>query len=143
MTVFWTILIIGFIALEATTTQLVCIWFAGGAFVSLIINMLGVGFWPQIIAFVISSAILLMATKPLATKLKKKTSLKTNTEALIGQKAVVLEDISNINSKGAVKFNDVVWSARSRNEADIKAGTQVVVEEISGVKLIVSEIKED
>lgn len=143
MSIFWTILIIGFVIVEASTVQLVCIWFAGGALASLICTLLGFGIWVQIITFVLVSAILLMATRPLVKKLKTKTDLKTNTEALIGQKAVVMEDISNITSTGAVKFHDVTWSARSRDESDIKKGTTVVVEEIKGVKLIVSEIEEE
>lgn len=143
MTAFWTILIIGFIALEASTTQLVCIWFAGGAFIALLLTILGAGFWAQVISFVVTSAILLMATKPLVAKLKERTTLKTNTEALIGKKAIVLEEISNLNSKGTVKFHDVEWSARSRDDSDISAGSQVVVEEVSGVKLIVSKIEEE
>lgn len=143
MTAFWTILIIGLIAIEASTTQLVCIWFAGGAFVALLLTLLGAGVWPQVISFVVISAILLIATKPLVAKIKNKTTLKTNTEALIGKKAIVLEEISNLNSKGTVKFHDVEWSARSRDDSDISAGSQVLVEEISGVKLIVSKIEEE
>lgn len=143
MTLFWTILIIGFIALEASTTQLICIWFAGGALVSLIFSMFNFGFWVQIVGFIVASFLLLIATKPIVQKMKKRPGLKTNSDALIGKKAIVLEDISNINSKGTVKFNDIEWSARSNDDSEIESGTPVIVREISGVKLIVSKIEEE
>ena len=110
---------------------------------SLVFSMFDFSLWIQITGFIVASFLFLIATKPLVAKLKTRPALKTNSEALIGKKAVVLEDISNINSNGTVKFNDVVWSARSDDETEIKSGTAVIVREISGVKLIVSKFEEE
>lgn len=143
MALFWTILVIALICLEAATVQFVSIWFAGGAFAALIAAMSGAGIWLQTVIFVIISALLLIFTRKLIRKLKAKEPLKTNTDALIGQNGTVLELISNINSSGSVKVGAMVWSARSENGEDIPAGTTVTVKKIDGVKLIVDIKKED
>lgn len=62
---------------------------------------------------------------------------KNNLRALIGEKCLVVEDISNIQGKGLVKHKGATWSARTVNENDfVEAGTIVVVKYIEGVKLI-------
>lgn len=64
---------------------------------------------------------------------------KANIRALIGQRCLVVEDISNIHNKGLVKYKGNVWSASSVNENDyIEEGTIVVVHYVEGVKLVCS-----
>lgn len=141
MALIWTIFVVAFIVLEAATVQFVCIWFAGGAFAALITAMCNANFWVQISVFVIVSALLLIFTRRLIRRLKAKEPLKTNTDALIGQTAVVVEPVSNLNSCGAVRVGAMVWSARSENGEDIENGASVTIKKIDGVKLIVE--KED
>ena len=68
---------------------------------------------------------------------------KTNAERLIGEKALVLEDIDTLKAVGRVSVGGQEWSAKT-DEPDGKIGrdTIVEVEGIQGVKLIVSK-KED
>ena len=67
---------------------------------------------------------------------------KNNIRALIGQRCLVIEEISNIHNKGLVKFNGNVWSAASVNENDyIEEGTIVYVHYVEGVKLVCSREK--
>lgn len=136
---FWTLAIVAFIIVEAVTTQFVCIWFAGGSLVALIASLLGLNIWVQVIAFVISSALLLVCTKEFIKKLKSKTGIKTNSEALIGQSALVTDDIINIEEKGRVKLRGMEWSARSADNSPISSGEYVTVTSIEGVKLIVNK----
>lgn len=143
MAVFWTIFLIGFIILEATTTQLICIWFAGGSLAALLSALCGVGKLGQAAVFVVVSALLLIFTRQFVNRLKSKTPVKTNTEALIDREAVVLEDISNVESRGSVKVGGTIWSARSTDGNDIKAGSHIVIKEIEGVKLLVSKLEEE
>ncbi len=64
---------------------------------------------------------------------------KANIRALIGQRCLVVEDISNIHDKGLVKYKGNLWSARSVSENDyIEEGTIVVINYVEGVKLICS-----
>ena len=137
---FWAIMIIAALIIEAATSQLVSIWFAGGAFAALISAFFTENIWIQCSIFILISALLLSLTKKVVRKLKAKTELKTNFEALLGQVAVVTEDISNNDSKGAVRIRGVEWSARSEDGSEIKQGAHVTVNEINGIKLIVKEI---
>ena len=75
-----------------------------------------------------------VASKLNHNKMKKG---KTNLKALIGERCLVVEDISNINVKGLVNLKGSIWSARSVDQNDyIEQGTIVVVTGIEGVKLV-------
>ena len=65
MKLFWTILIIGFTLIEASTAQLVCIWFAGGALIGLVCALLGADIYVQITMSVIFSVVLLLRDIPM------------------------------------------------------------------------------
>lgn len=140
--IFWTIAIIAFMIIEASTAQFVSIWFAGGSFAALVAAIFEASIPLQILFFVLVSGLLLIFTKKLVDRLKSPTAIKTNFDALIGQTAVVTEDISNPDGKGAAKLRGIEWSARSADGNKIRQGTYVTVENIDGVKLIVT-IKED
>lgn len=140
MVILWTVLLIGFLALEAATTQFVCIWFAGGALFALIGALINLSTTAQIFIFVIASVLLLVFTRKIVDKLKSKDNVKTNIDALIGQSAIVTDDISNIEAKGCVKLRGMQWSARSADGNPIEKDSHVTVREIDGVKLIVDKI---
>lgn len=140
MEIFWTILLVGLLVLEAATTQFICIWFAGGALLALIGALFNLSTPLQICIFVIASALLLVFTRKIVDKLKSKDNIKTNVDALIGQSAIVTDDISNLDEKGSVKLRGIEWSARSADEEPIEKGSYVTVKEIDGVKLIVDKI---
>lgn len=73
------------------------------------------------------------------TRIKKG---RANIRALIGQRCLVTEEISNIKNTGLVKFKGNVWSAMSVNENDfIEEGTIVYVHYVEGVKLVCSREK--
>lgn len=137
--IFWTIAIITFMIIEASTAQFVSIWFAGGSFAALVAAIFEAGIPLQILIFVLVSGLLLIFTKKFVDRLKTPTSVKTNYDALIGQTAVVTEEISNLDGKGAAKLRGIEWSARSADGNKIKQGTYVTVKSIDGVKLIVKE----
>ncbi len=64
---------------------------------------------------------------------------KANIRGLVGQRCLVVEDISNIHNKGLVKYRGQVWSASSVNANDyIEEGTIVVINYVEGVKLVCS-----
>lgn len=135
----WLGILIGAIGAEAATMALTAIWFMPAALVSMILSLFGVKFYWQLIAFLVISLGLLIATKPLCKKfLYKGKDERTNAEALIGRQGVVTEAIENLQETGAVRINGLTWSARSHDGSAIPAGTVVTIREISGVKLIVS-----
>ena len=139
---FWTIAIIVFMIVEASTAQLVSIWFAGGSFAALVAAIFEASIPLQILIFVLMSGLLLIFTKKFVQRLKSESSIKTNFDALIGQTAIVTEDISNPDGRGAAKLRGIEWTARSADNSKIEQGTYVTVKNIDGVKLIVT-VKED
>ncbi len=140
----WLLMAAIFIVIELVTLGLTTIWFAGGAFVAAIAGACGASLTIQVILFLAVSVVLLVLTRPLAVKHLDSKIEKTNSEALVGQTAVVLQEIHNLNGTGQAKINGMEWTARAKNADDIiPVGTTVKVVEISGVKLIVEAVNED
>ncbi len=134
----WIIVLIVCIVIEAATTALVTIWFIPASLIALIFEALNLSLGWQIISFVVSGLILLLTTKPLFEKLLKSAPKElTNVDALIGKRAIVVEEIDNIGENGAVKIEGKIWSARNfADSAKISAGEIVVIKAVSGVKLM-------
>lgn len=139
----WLAILIIMVIIEIITLGLTTIWFAGGALVAFIINLFGLGIPVQITVFFLVSLVLLLATRPVALKYFNKGRTRTNSDSLIGDEAIVLEDIDNLQATGRVQINGLEWSARSGNGIGIKKGKIVLIEEIRGVKLIVKEKMEE
>ena len=137
-TMYWLVLFVILLNIEILTMGLTTIWFAGGALIAFVAGVLGFGTIVQMIVFVVVSVILLIVTRPIAVKYFNKERQKTNAESLIGQQALVLEDIDTLQSKGRVEINGQEWSAKT-DEPDgrIEKNTVVVIDGIQGVKLIV------
>ena len=140
MLIFWVVLLILLIVVEAVTAQMVTIWFAAGAAGAIVAELLGAQVWLQWIVFIEVSAVALVATRPLVRKLTKTRVQPTNADRCIGQTAVVTEEIDNIAAKGQVNVNGIIWTARSSDGSVIQKDTKVTVEKIDGVKLIVKTI---
>ena len=128
------------IVLEILTMGLTTIWFAGGALLAAVAAMLSCPVAVQIIVFAVTSLVLLLITRPLATHFLNNKTVKTNAESLIGQSCLVTKDIDNLRASGEVTVRGQTWSARSESEEIlIPAQTVVEIVKISGVKLIVRE----
>lgn len=140
MLIFWVVLLILLIIVEAATAQMVTIWFAAGAVGAIVAERLGAQVWLQWIIFIIVSAIALVVTRPLVRKFTQTKVQPTNADRCIGQTAVVTEEIDNIAAKGQVNVNGTVWTARSSDDSVIGKDEKVTVEKIEGVKLIVKKI---
>ena len=97
----------------------------------------------QIAVFVIVSIILLVLTRPYAVKYFNKDRVKTNAESLIGQYAVVVEDIDTLKAVGRVEVQGLEWAAKTDEpDGKIEKDSIVVIREIKGVTLIVSKKEE-
>lgn len=142
-TIYWLILFVVLLLVEIFTMGLTTIWFAGGALAAFVMGKIGFGLAAQCIVFVVVSAILLIVTRPIAVKYFNKERQKTNVELLIGQHALVTEDIDTLHAAGRVEVKGQEWSAKTDEpDGKIAKNTVVVVEGIQGVKLIVREKEE-
>lgn len=137
--IFWAIVFIILVVIEAITTQLISIWFALASLVSLILSFF---FGPTVqwVAFIVVSIVTLIATKPVANKILRKPRQHTNYELNVGKNAIVIETIDNATNTGRVTLNGVDWTAISEDGSIIDQRSEVVVKEVSGSKLIVSKV---
>ena len=136
--IYWMIAFLIFLGVEAATTSLASIWFAGGALAALAAAAVGLGVKAQLIVFVLVSFILLLLVRPLASGFMKGKDTKTNVDGLVGRKAVVKERVDNLAGTGTAVLGAETWLARSVVEGQIfEPGPVVEVAAISGAKLIV------
>ncbi len=138
--IIWIILAVVFAAVEFGTVALISVWFVGGSIAALIASLLGAPIWLQVLIFAGVSALLLVLVRPFLRKFVDPHKIKTNVDALVGQKAVVLEAIDNLEGEGTVKLNGNIWTARSVDDSKIAADTVVEIRSIEGVKLIVAPV---
>ena len=129
------------IIVEGCTVQLVSMWFAVGALVSAVVSVFTDDIFVQIAVFSVLSIICIVATRPLAKRLKEKNGeIPTNCDRYIGKTAEVIVDIDNNNASGQVKVDGSVWSAKSIGNEILPKGTKVKVNAIEGVKVIVTPL---
>ena len=138
----WFCCAISLIVIELLTTDLVSVWFAISALmlgiVAAIFPALG-AVW-QVAIFIALSAALLISTRKFVKKiLAQKDAQSTNLDLIVGHSAIVTEEIDNIQARGAVKINGLVWSARAFDNSVIEQGAVVTVKEINGNKLFVEK----
>ena len=135
--------IIACIVIEACTLDLTSIWFAVGAIAALIIMLLGGGLIPQLLAFAVAAAILLILVRPMTRRLLRPKGARTNADRIIGEPAIVVEEIDNVRGTGAVKIFGQVWSAQSLDQSVIPSGETVRIRSISGVKTMVERERKE
>ena len=133
----WLAVCVLLIVIELASMGLTTIWFAGGAVAGFIASMLGANVVIQAVVFFVVSIVLLIFTRPFAVRYINSNKTKTNIDGLIGQEALVLEEINNIRETGCARLEGKEWTARSVDDTVIPADTVVIVERIEGVKLIV------
>ena len=127
----WLIIFAVCLIAEIISLGLTTIWACGGALVAMIIAFFSGSLPLQIVAFLVVTTILFFTTRPIAKKHLDNQLVKTNVESLIGKHVIVSADIDNLKSTGQV--------LRSKHGDTIETGTEVVIDEISGVKAIVEK----
>lgn len=138
----WVIAMIVFLIVEGVTLGLTSLWFAFGSLAALISAMFGAPTWMQVVWFLVISGAALAATRPLAKKYLNSKCQPTNADLVIGASGIVTETIDNLHATGAVSVGGKIWTARSQDESVIEANTEIRVEAIHGVKLIVTAIQQ-
>lgn len=135
----WLIIMVICLIVEAITMGLTTIWFSAGAFVAMILSLLGIPLGIQIAAFLIVSIASLIYVYPLVKNIIRPGKEKTNYETVINKIGIVTETIDNINALGQVKVDGQIWTARAFDNVVIEEGKQVTILEVKGVKLMVKE----
>ncbi|TCK90569.1 membrane protein implicated in regulation of membrane protease activity [Natranaerovirga hydrolytica] len=136
---YWLIILVVSLFIEAITLGLTTIWFAFGALVAWGLSLLNVHLALQITVFFVVSFVMLYYTRPIAAKYLNIGKVKTNYESIIGKKGVVVETVDNIKGQGVVKIDGNTWTARATNEEVIEKDSVVTITEVKGVKIIVQK----
>ncbi|MBQ9757429.1 MAG: NfeD family protein [Clostridia bacterium] len=141
LTIFWILAAVVLGIIEASTVNLITLWFAVSALVTAVFAALGAGVGAQITIFVVLSAVLVLLTRPLAKKFVSKKTVATNADRVILKEGIVTQKIDTIENSGQVKVMGQVWSAKTRNGETLEEETPVVVEALEGVRVVVSAKK--
>ena len=137
----WLIVALAMLGLESVTFQLVSIWFALGALITMLACCIApIGIEIQLLIFVISSGLLVVFTRRLVKNFMYKKHEKTNIDTLIGKTAIISEKVDSFEGSGSLKLEGKIWSVRSVDDKPIESGAVVEVLEIRGVKLVVKEV---
>ena len=134
----WLVLMVVFLAAEASTVSMVSLWFAAGALIALLTALAGGPAWLQTLLFLAVSPGLLLALRPLVKKYLSPKLTATNVDSVVGSTGLVTAAIDNVSAVGQVKLGAMEWTARSTSGQPIPAGTLVKVDRIEGVKAFVS-----
>ena len=135
----WLILAGIFAIAEIITPSFLIIWLSAGSLCSMVTSFFTDNLVIQIAVFVISSAIFICFTRPLAKKLTKKDKdVVTNAFAIVGKKGVVIEDINSTFGTGQIMVDGEVWAAKTETDDIIPKDTEVFILAIDGVKAVVS-----
>lgn len=140
--VLWGILVVTAIIVEVSTVTLTSIWFAIAAAIALLLAIFEIQPIWQILSFIIISAVLLLATRPIAKKLNEKDVIRTNADKVISMIGVVTKAIP-AGEIGEVKVNMETWRAISLDNSTIEIGEQVIVNSLNGNKILVSRINKE
>ena len=130
-----------FFICEIITVGFLVFWLGVGALIAMLVSFFTSNIIIQMSVFVISSGLLILLTRPLVNKISKKDVVPTNVYSLIGKKAIVTEEINWVTGKGLIKFEGEVWSAKSKEQINIPAGSEVEIVSIEGVKAFVKPLK--
>lgn len=137
--IFWLVLVIVLNFVEIATVSLVSIWFVASGIVAMILSFFIEDTAIITTIFILLGIFLLVISRPIVNKLRSKDNEKTNLDRIIGETAIVTEDIKK-NVVGEVKVDGKRWSAVSKEKC--LKGDTVKVLKIDGVKLIVEKESE-
>ena len=98
-----------FFILEIFTVGFLVFWLGVAALLAMLISFLTDSIIIQTTVFVISSALLIFATRPLVNKITKKDTVPTNVYSIVGKRGIVIEDIDWATGKGQIKSEGEVW----------------------------------
>ena len=114
--------------------------FALAAFLAAIVDGATGSSAAAVLVFIIAATLLFVFVRPIVRRLTAVPELaSTNMDALVGQRAIVLERVANDEGMGLVKIGGEVWTARTPDhEQVIPEGTPVRVIEIRGATALVT-----
>ncbi len=136
----WILVAIAVIAIDIVTSTFVFMWFSLGAFVAIILSLIGISVAWQIVAFLVIGVATVSIGYPWAKKKFKAdvNHVPTMEQTYIGKEMIANEDMEE---KSKIKVSGIYWTAYNKGKI-IKKGERYIITGIEGNKLIV-KLKED
>jgi len=139
MWMFWLVIIVVFIEIEATTVGLQAIWFAVGALAALVASLFHAPAWLQLILFLLGAVIQMIITPPIPSHFSNRYFI-PDLAAVLGMQGVI-ENAVSPDAPGEVNIGGKVFPAVVRKgEVAIEPGVEVVVCGFDGESLVVELI---
>ena len=135
----WIIIGAAMLIAELLSVSFVFAFLSLGALVTAILTWIGVlpAISEQLLCFSIVSVVSLFGLrKPLKALIKRDKSLEYT--EYVGDKATVVKAIP-VHGEGRIFYRGTEWIAIAKDGQEIHKGKQVIIKELDGIKLIVSE----
>ena len=139
MLIIWSVIFVGTLIVEFLTADIDTIWFCLSSLVCTVLAAFKVHYLIQLGVFIVLSIILMLLTRPLTKRMMEREIVKTNSDKLIGSIGVIYSEI-NENEIGEVKIDGQIWRAINRDGLSFDVNEKVIIEGISGNKLIVVKL---
>jgi len=130
------------LAIEAHTTAFYALFLAGGAFAGAIVAGIGLPEWLAAIAF---AAVATAGTALIRPAIKASwdrhqgphLALPGSSEALVGQRALTVDEVGDEHHPGHAKLAGEKWLAVTEEPGGVRPDTSVMVIEVRGTTLVV------
>ena len=120
---FWFVLLVVFLIVEASTVTMVSMWFVIGALSAMVVSFFCNWIWLQVLVFLAVSIVMLLLLRPIVRKYINPRIVPTNVDSVIGTTCRVVTAIDNVEG------------------TPIEKDTLVQVDRVEGVKVFVTAIK--
>jgi membrane protein implicated in regulation of membrane protease activity len=113
--------------------------FAIGTGVAAILTLIGAPSWLQWTVFVVLSAIMVVFSRRLAERFTKESPERVGVDRLIGEMAIVTEQIDPLTDTGRVRVKKDHWRAASADGSKIEKDATVKILRVEGAHLVVEK----
>lgn len=126
----WILVAIAVIAIDIITSSFVFMWFSLGAFVAIILSLIGISVAWQIVAFLVIGVATVSIGYPWAKKKFKAdvNHVPTMEQTYIGKEMIANEDMEE---KSKIKVSGIYWTAYNKGKI-IKKGERYTITGIEG-----------
>ena len=125
---------------EIITVGFLLFCFGVAGLITMVVSFFTSNIIIQSVVFLVTSVILILSTKPFVKKFVNKETIVTNVNSLIGKKAIVIQEINNLQGTVQIKISGEIWSAQNETDSIISENQEVEIIKVEGVKLIVKQI---
>ncbi|TYB92466.1 MAG: NfeD family protein [Kosmotoga sp.] len=139
----WMIFAVVLLVIEIVTPTFFFLWFSIGSFIAGLLAIFNLSLGWQVSIFAITSALLVIFTRPIAKKLSGEQPRKIYVDELKGSRARVIVEINVDKGTGLISSSGEVWRAKPIDEEKysvIKEGKYVKIEHIKGTVVYVTPV---